>query len=319
MTIAVLFPGQGSQFLGMGQEFIKEDSECAALMTMAEEVCQHKLGSLCAEGPMEELTRAAILQPAITVTNLICWQKFKKEFDNLGAVRCCAGHSLGEYSALCAAGVISPEDTLRLVSMRGALMEREGKKNPGGMRAVIGLNIEGINEILAAYTGGGVVVAANHNTPEQIVLSGSMEGLDGVSKIIEESSGKVVPLNVSVANHSPLVADAVPDFARFMADIEFRQPQIPVYFNVSADKQTEPVKMKEMMANQIASKVRWCETIEAMLAEGVDTFVEIGPKSVLKGLVKKIVPKGTKVAALQFDSPASLAKCLEELKGLASS
>lgn len=314
MKIAVLFPGQGSQYLGMGQDFIKQDEECARLMAMAEEVCQVQLGELCAQGPMEELTRATNLQPAITITNLICWQKFKREFGNLGDISCFAGHSLGEYSALCAAGVISPEDTLRLVSMRGTLMEREGRKNPGGMRAVIGLNIEGINEILSSYTGSGVVVAANHNTPEQIVLSGSIDGLDGVSRIIEESSGKVVPLNVSVANHSPLVAEAVPDFARFMESIEFCRPEIPVYFNVSAARETEPLKMKEMMASQIASRVRWCETIESMLAEGVDTFVEIGPKTVLKGLVKKIVPKGTRVAALQFDTPDTLARCLEELK-----
>jgi [acyl-carrier-protein] S-malonyltransferase len=314
MKIAVLFPGQGSQYLGMGQDFIKQDGECAELMTMAEEVCQVKLGNLCAEGPMEELTRAANLQPAITITNLICWQRFKKEFGNLGLISCFAGHSLGEYSALCAAGVISPEDTLRLVSMRGTLMEREGTKNPGGMRAVIGLNIEGIDQILSSYTGGGVVVAANHNTPEQIVISGSIDALDGVSKIIEESSGKVIPLNVSVANHSPLVAEAVPDFARYMADVEFRSPEIPVYFNVSAAKEAEPVRMKEMMAKQIASKVRWCEIIEAMLAEGVDTFLEIGPKTVLKGLVRKIVPKGTKVTTLQFDTPDTLTKCLEELK-----
>ncbi len=316
MKVAVLFPGQGSQYLGMGQEFMKEDGECAALMNMAEDVCQLKLGALCAEGPMEDLTRAANLQPAITITNLICWQRFTKEFDGLGEISCFAGHSLGEYSALCAAGVITPEDTLRLVSMRGSLMEREGRKNPGGMRAVIGLNIEGINEILVSYTGSGVVVAANHNTPEQIVLSGSLDGLDGVSKIIEENGGKVIPLNVSVANHSPLVADAVPDFARFMETIEFRRPEIPVYFNVTAALETEPATMKKMMAHQIASKVRWCETIEAMLADGVDTFVEIGPKTVLKGLVKKIAAKGTKVAALQFDTPATLKKCLEELKTL---
>lgn len=314
MKIAVLFPGQGSQYLGMGQEFVSEDPECAALMAMAEDVCKLNLGALCAEGPMEELTRATNLQPAITITNLICWQRFTKEFGDNGAVSCFAGHSLGEYSALCAAGVISPEDTMRLVSMRGTLMEREGKKNPGGMRAVLGLNIEGIDGIIGAYKGSGIVTAANHNTPEQIVISGSIDGLDGVGKIIEENGGKIIPLNVSVANHSPLVADAVPDFSRFMAGIEFLPPRIPVYFNVSAAKETEPPRMKEMMANQIASRVRWCEIIEAMLAEGVDTFVEMGPKTVLKGMIKKIAPKGTKVAGLQLDTPASLTKCLEELR-----
>ena len=314
MNIAVLFPGQGSQYLGMGQEFVGEDAECSNLMTMAENVCKLSLGTLCAEGPMEELTRATNLQPAITITNLICWQKFKKEFEVKGAVRCFAGHSLGEYSALCAAGVISPEDTMRLVSMRGALMEREGKKNPGGMRAVLGLNIKDIEEIIEGYEGNGVVTAANHNTPEQIVISGSAEGLDGVSKVIEEKGGKIIPLNVSVANHSPLVAEAVPDFAEFMTGIDFKVPNIPVYFNVSAKKETEPQKMKEMMANQIASRVRWCEIIEAMLAEGVDTFIEIGPKTVLKGMIKKITPKGTKVASMQFDNPATLLKCLADLK-----
>jgi [acyl-carrier-protein] S-malonyltransferase len=315
MKIAVLFPGQGSQYLGMGQEFVAEDSECAALMEMAEDVCKLKLGSLCAEGPMEELTRATNLQPAITITNLICWQRFQKEF-GINAVSCLAGHSLGEYSALCAAGVVGPEDTMRLVSMRGSLMEREGKKNPGGMRAVLGLNIEGIDGIIAGYKGSGVVTAANHNTPEQIVISGSIEGLDGVGKVIEENGGKIIPLNVSVANHSPLVAEAVPDFARFMDTIEFSAPRVPVYFNVSAAKETESAKMKGMMANQIASRVRWCEIIEAMLAEGVDTFIEVGPKAVLKGMIKKIALKGANVTSLQFDTPAGLTKCLAELKSL---
>ena len=314
MKIAVLFPGQGSQYLGMGQEFVNSDTECAALLAMAEAACELNLGSLCADGPMEELTRATNLQPAITITNLISWQAFKQELGEEVEVSCFAGHSLGEYSALCAAGAISPEDTMRLVRKRGALMEREGIKNPGGMRAVLGLDIKAVEEIIGGYDGPGAVTAANHNTPEQIVISGAMNALDNVGQQAEARGAKVIPLNVSVANHSPLVAAAVPDFADFMAEIDFKKPEIPVYFNVSGSIETDTGKIKEMMAGQIASRVRWCETIQAMLAFGVDTFIEVGPKTVLKGMMRKIVPKGTKVSALQFDTPASLSQCIETIK-----
>lgn len=313
MKIAVLFPGQGSQYLGMGQEFARTNPQCQTLLELAEKTCDLSLGALCADGPMEELTRATNLQPAITITNLMCWQAFK---DAIGAdvvVSSFAGHSLGEYSALCAAGVISVEDTLKLVSKRGALMEREGDKNKGGMRAVLGLKINQIEEVIAAYSGSGVVTAANHNAPEQTVISGSMDALDTVGKTLEEAGAKVIALNVSVANHSPLVAQAVPDFTDFMAGIDFKPPVTPVYFNVSAQKESDVTVMKQMMANQIASRVRWCEIIESMLLEGIDTFIEIGPKTVLKGMLRKIVPKGTKVTTLQFDTPDSLASCLEKL------
>ena len=314
MKIAVLFPGQGSQYLGMAQEFVNSDIECAALMAMAEATCELNLNTLCSDGPMEELTRATNLQPAISITNLICWQAFKNALGDKIEVSCFAGHSLGEYSALYAAGVISAEDTMRLVSKRGALMEREGIANPGGMRAVLGLDIKTIEQIISSYRGSGHITAANHNTPEQIVISGSIKALDEVGKEAEARGAKVIALNVSVANHSPLVADAVPDFAKFMADIEFKPPQVPVYFNVSAAKETDTTTMKEMMAKQIASRVRWCEIIEAMLAEGVDTFIEIGPKSVLKGMMRKIVPKGSKVTSLQFDTPVGLSQCVEMIR-----
>lgn len=313
MKIAVLFPGQGSQYLGMGQEFIKEDTASAALMAMAEAACEIPLGTLCAEGPMEELTRAAYLQPAITITNLICWRRVQQELGEDAVVSCLAGHSLGEYSALCAAGVLSIEDTVRLVSKRGTLMEREGIKNPGGMRAVLGLDIQTLQAIIDGYKGDGAVTIANHNTPEQIVISGSLPGLDGVSRLAEEKGAKVIPLNVSVANHSPLVAAAIPDFSEFMADIAFKVPAIPVYFNVSAGLESDPRKIKDMMARQIGSPVRWCEIIQAMLADGVDTFIEVGPKTVLKGMMKKIAPKGIKVTALQCDSPATLMSCVEHI------
>lgn len=316
MKIAVLFPGQGSQYLGMGQEFTTTDPECAALLAMAEATCELPLGSLCENGPMEELTRATNLQPAITITNLICWQALKNALSDDISVSCFAGHSLGEYSALYAAGVISAEEAMRLVSKRGALMEREGIANPGGMRAVLGLDIDTIEEIIVSYQGPGHVTAANHNTPQQVVISGSMNALDEVGRKAEEKGGKVIALNVSVANHSPLVADAVPDFTKYMAEIEFKAPNVPVYFNVSAAQETDTEKIKEMMAGQIASRVRWCEIIEAMLAEGVDTFIEVGPKTVLKGMMRKIVPKGTKVTSLQFDTPASLSQCVDKIRNI---
>jgi [acyl-carrier-protein] S-malonyltransferase len=314
MKVAVLFPGQGSQYLGMGKEFVDSDTECAELMEMAETTCELDLGSLCTEGTMEELTRATNLQPAITVTNLICWRAFQKAVGEDFEVSCFAGHSLGEYSALYAAGIISAEDTMKLVSKRGALMEREGEVNPGGMRAVLGLSIEEIEEIISTYKGSGVVTAANHNTPQQIVISGSKEGLDAVTVKAEEQGAKVIPLNVSVANHSPLVAGAVPDFEEYMDGIEFNKPQTPVYFNVSSGTEGENGKIKSMMARQIASKVRWCEIIQSMMADGVDTFIEIGPKNILKGMMRKIAPKGMKITSLQFDSPESLGKCLAKLE-----
>jgi [acyl-carrier-protein] S-malonyltransferase len=312
MKVAVLFPGQGSQYLGMGSEFIKADAESAELIRLAEEVCALPLQTLINDGPMEELTRNANLQPAITATNIICWKALEKALGDI-QVSYFAGHSLGEYSALCAAGVLSVEDTLRLVARRGALMEREGAANPGGMRAVVGLAIEEIEEILSGYDGNGVVTAANHNTPQQVVISGNMEGLDAVTPLFEEKGAKVIALNVSVANHSPLVANAVPDFAEFMSSIEFKEPETPVYFNVSAKATDDTAEIKDMMGRQIASRVRWCEIITAMIEDGVDTFIEVGPKTVLKGMMRKLAPKGVKLTTLQLDTPDTLAACVEKL------
>lgn len=313
MKIAVLFPGQGSQYLGMGREFIETDADCAAIMEQAEEVCGLPLLKLCSEGPMEELVRATHLQPAITVTNLICWQALQKAWGGKAVASCFAGHSLGEYSALCAAGVLSVENTLRLVSRRGMLMEREGQKHPGAMRAVLGLNVAEIEGILVQCAGAGVATVANHNTEQQIVISGEVAALDAIGVIAAGRGAKIIPLAVSVANHSPLVADAVPDFTSFMAGVEFNRPRIPVYFNVSATVEEAPAVMREIMARQIASRVRWFELIQTMITQGVDTFIEVGPKTVLKGMMRKIAPKGYAYQALQFDSPDSLAQCLEQI------
>lgn len=316
MKLAVLFPGQGSQYVGMAKDFVETDQDCSKVMELADSVCEFNLQEICLNGPMEELTRAVHLQPAITATNLLCYEALKKALPEGVEPSCFAGHSLGEYSALYAAGVLSVEDTIRLVAKRGALMEREGDKNPGGMRAVLGLTIEQIEEGIASYNGDGVITAANHNCPQQIVVSGTMDALDAVSEGYEKEGGKVIPLNVSVANHSPLVANAVPDFSAFMKGVEFKIPEKPVLFNVTAQKEQDVDKIREMMGSQIASKVRWYEIISAMIEEGVDTFIEVGPKTVLKGMMRKIVPKGVKVTSLQVDTPETLEKCIAKLAEL---
>ena len=313
MKIAVLFPGQGSQYLGMGNEFVASYDECRAIMDMAASVCDFPLEKIIADGPMEELTRAAVLQPAITVTNLICLQALQNILPDTAEISCFAGHSLGEFSALCGARVISVADTIKLVERRGFFMEREGRKNPGGMRAILGLTIEDLEQVVRGYTGPGVVTIANFNTAQQIVISGSIDGLEGVTPILEEKGGKVIPLNVSVANHSPLVAGAVADFSEIIESVEFHAPEAAVYFNVSAQPEDNPEHIKQMMAKQIVSRVRWFESISAMIESGVDTFIEVGPKTVLKGMMRKIVPKGANVVSLQFDNPDSLQSCVEKL------
>lgn len=313
MKIAILFPGQGSQFVGMGQEFVESDSSCGEILKMAEAACELPLGDIIRNGPMERLTQANHLQPAITVTNLICWQALQNGLPAGADIHCLAGHSLGEYSALHAAGVLSAEDTMRLVAKRGAVMDREGKKNPGGMRALLGLTIEEVEELINSYSGEGCVTAANHNCEQQIVISGSNEAVDAIGDMATEKGAKSIALAVTVANHSPLVAGAVPDFMEFMANIEFKSPTLPVYCNVSAGKETDSATIKEMMAKQIISRVRWYEIICAMLEDGVDTFIEAGPKPVLKGMMRKIVPKGVKFQALQFDSPKALDKIIKDI------
>ncbi len=309
---AVIFPGQGSQYIGMGLDFVNKDAEASALMDLAEKISGIPLRQLCSAGPLEDLTRVLYLQPALTVINLICWQQLKKCLPEFTPAFL-AGHSLGEYSALYGAGVLTVEDTLALVTKRGELMEREGAMHPGGMRAVLGLSIEEVNALLADFSGPGVAVVANHNTAAQVVLSGDTKGLDVIGERCAAQGAKVIPLKVSVANHSPLVAGAVEDFAAFMNGVTFHRPEIPVLFNVTADYAQQPEEMKNIMARQIASKVRWLEIVNRMIAEEVEVIVELGPKNVLSGMMKKILPKNSGITCLQADNPESMEKVVAAL------
>lgn len=311
---AILFPGQGSQYVGMGQAFFDEGKGAQSLFAEAEETSSLPLRKLCFEGPLEDLTRALHLQPALTIANLACYQYLLKILPDFQPAFV-AGHSLGEYSALQAAGVLSRKDTIRLVTKRGELMEREGASHPGGMRAVLGLTIEEIEEIIQGYTGSGVVVVANHNSEKQVVISGDRQGLDDLSQLCSEGGGKVIPLKVSVANHSPLVEGAVEDFAAFMSQTTFRQPQVPLLFNLTAATESDPVEIRSIMAQQIASRVRWLEIIQQMIDNGVELFVELGPKNVLTGLMKKILPRKSPIRCLQADTPELIVKVVQEISG----
>ncbi len=314
-SIAVLFPGQGSQFVGMGRQFLEADADAAKLMDLAESISSAPLRKLCLDGPMEELTRAVYLQPALTAANLICWQAVQKagiEADYF------AGHSLGEYSALYAAGVLKIEDTLKLVSERGSLSDREGRRNPGGMQAILGLTLDEVEELLQEFSGDSIVTVANHNTESQVVISGEKETLHAVEALVDERGGRAITLNVSIANHSPLIAGAVPDFAEVLNETVFSPPQRPILFNVTATSETEPDIIRAIMARQLVSRVRWFELINALLEKDVRIFIEVGPKKVLSGLLKKIVPKDLCCRSFQIDTPESLLKCKKEIEALAA-
>ena len=304
---AILFPGQGSQYVGMGQELMAADEKASELVSLANFTVGRDLDKLIKEGPLEELTQTRWVQPAITLVNLLCWQELQKRLPERWKPACVAGHSLGEFSALVAARVLTQEKALIMVTRRGQLMAREGELHPGGMAAVLGLDLAAVEQALAEGKPAGTVVVANHNTETQIVLSGDAEGLAAASELCKAKGAKIIPLNVSVANHSPLMAEAGQEFFGFLAGFDICDPDIPVLFNVTAAAEADRFKIRnELMPRQLVSRVRWLETIQAMLADGVELFVELGPKNVLTGMMKKILPKGSPVRCLQADSPEAL-------------
>ncbi len=308
--IAVLFPGQGSQYIGMGQDFLESNQSSADIMSMAESTSDISLKKMCLEGPMEELTLARNLQPALTATSLICWQALK---DAGVQADFFAGHSLGEYTALCAAGVLSPEDTMKLVTARGALMGRAGDENPGGMCAVLGLVLADVQDIIKEIACPEQISIGNHNSEQQIVLSGERDVIARASTLAEARGGRAIPLNVSVANHSPLMKDVVPEFEKVMAGTSFSAPDTPVYFNVTAKTEKDPVEIRAIMADQIKSMVKWLDIINALVDQDVKVFIEVGPKKILTGLMKRILPRKSGHKCFQVDSPETLAKCVEKL------
>ncbi len=308
--IAFLFPGQGSQYVGMGSELAQTFPEAEKLFSLVDEVCQKPISKLCFDGPMDELTLTANLQPAVTTVSLACLTAL-----NRAGIRpdVSAGHSLGEYAALVATGVLSASDALALVNRRAELMHRESLEHPGTMAALIGLPIEKVEQIVADARENEVLGVANHNTAEQIVITGEKVSVLRAMALAKAREAKAIPLKVSGAWHCSLMNQALTDFREFMESLSFAKPNAAILFNATAEEEKDPEKIKNIMANQIISPVRWYDIIQKMIGNGVDVFVEVGPKKVLSGLVKKIIPSRDEISIYNVEDVKTFNLLIEAL------
>jgi [acyl-carrier-protein] S-malonyltransferase len=298
MSTAFIFPGQGSQSIGMGKDLYEKYDSVKEVFAEVDDTLNENLSKLIFDGDIKELTQTQNAQPAIMVTSIAILRAWEDEFDQTmtNVCDCVAGHSLGEYTALCAAGALSLSDTARLLKARGSSMAGAGIRNPGAMAAVLGLSMADVQDAAReGSTATEICVVANDNCPGQIVISGHIDAVKRAGEIATKKGAKrVIMLPVSGAFHSPLMQPAADEMKDILKSAFLGIPQIPVISNVTAMAETDPEKIKELLIRQITGTVRWTESVQHMITtRNITQFVECGPGSVLAGLVRKIDPSVT--------------------------
>ncbi|QKJ32549.1 ACP S-malonyltransferase [Mucilaginibacter mali] len=279
---AYIFPGQGAQFVGMGKDIYQQNEEAKALFEQANDILGFRITDVMFEGTDEELKETKVTQPAIFLHSVILAKALGADFQP----EMVAGHSLGEFSALVSAGALNFEDGLRLVAARANAMQKACELQPSTMAAILGLDDFTVEDICHRVSD--VVVPANYNCPGQLVISGSIAGVDKACELLLEAGAKrALKLNVGGAFHSPLMESARVELAAAIEATEIKAPVCPIYQNIDAKPYTDPAKIKENLIAQLTGPVRWTQTVLHMLQDGATSFTEVGPGNVLQGLVKK--------------------------------